>query len=64
MQADKNLIAALESLIDQYEKEVEQAPYTEKTKRTYIYHSRNFVRWVKGDFSLKDSQKLHHTLKR
>ena len=50
MKTDNNFIATLESLIDQYEKVVEHASYTESTKHTYIYHSRNFVRWVKGDF--------------
>jgi len=50
MKADNNFVATLESLIDQYEKIVLQSACTEKTKRTYVLHSRNFVRWVKSDF--------------
>lgn len=34
-----------------YVREVEQAPLRPSTKRTYLLHAGNFVRWLKGDFS-------------
>ena len=36
--------------LDQYETAVESTNCTEKTKRTYILHARNFVRWLNDDF--------------
>lgn len=50
MTTDQKFIAHLESILEQYEKTVQHSPCKESTKRTYLLHSRNFVRWVKGDF--------------
>ena len=36
--------------LDQYETAVESTNCTEMTKRTYILHARNFVRWLNDDF--------------
>lgn len=34
--------------IRQYESEVNDAPLADKTKHTYLQHSNNFVRWLRG----------------
>jgi hypothetical protein len=34
-----------------YEAEVERAGLEDTTKRTYLLHARNFVRWLDGDFT-------------
>lgn len=41
----------LEKLLEKYTKEVENSDLKENTKKTYLLHSRNFVRWIKGDFT-------------
>ena len=40
----------VKNALDQYETEVESTNCTEKTKRTYILHARNFVRWLDDNF--------------
>lgn len=40
----------LRELLEQYIAEVEAAPLADLTKRTYILHATNFVRWTEGDF--------------
>lgn len=37
--------------LKRYEREVEQSKLKPSTKRTYILHANNFVRWLKGDFT-------------
>jgi hypothetical protein len=44
---------ALQEIIiafQRYENEVEKSKLQESTKRTYLLHSHNFVRWIEGDF--------------
>lgn len=43
----RQVIAALK----RYEREVEQSKLSPTTKRTYILHATNFVRWLKGEFT-------------
>jgi len=46
----------LESLFKKYEEEVKEAEekgyLMENTVKTYLTHSRNFVKWCKGNFEL------------
>jgi hypothetical protein len=37
--------------LKRYEREVEQSKLRPSTKRTYIVHANNFVRWLKGEFA-------------
>ncbi len=51
---DRELLIALDGLLHQYENAVEDARWrgllSDKTAQTYVLHSTNFVRWLKGDF--------------
>lgn len=51
---DREVLVALDGLLRRYEDAVENARrqglVTNKTAHTYILHSTNFVRWLKGDF--------------
>lgn len=51
---DKSIIQEIEKLYDIYEKEVYKAKedgyLQDNTVNTYLTHSRNFVKWCKGDF--------------
>ena len=40
----------VERCLEQYRQEVEETELTPSTKRTYIVHATNFVRWMKHDF--------------
>ncbi|MCY9669913.1 hypothetical protein M5X11_34235 [Paenibacillus alginolyticus] len=54
MKASQDFIKQLELLYEQYEKEVTEQLKTgilkEKTAKTYLTHSTNFVRWCRNDF--------------
>lgn len=43
----QDVVAALK----RYKREVEQSKLKPSTKRTYLLHASNFVRWLQGDFS-------------
>ena len=44
--------------LDEYANEIEDSPLKQNAKRTYILHSRNFVRWLLGDFEPGGTIKL------
>lgn len=44
-------LAEVRTAFDRYRKEVEAAQIAGATKRTYLDHSRNFVRWLEGRFT-------------
>ncbi|RXT08922.1 hypothetical protein [Ammoniphilus sp. CFH 90114] len=54
MRASQDFIKQLELLYEQYEKEVLDKQHDgileEKTVKTYLLHSNNFVRWCRNDF--------------
>ncbi|RUS44574.1 hypothetical protein ELR57_22590 [Cohnella sp. AR92] len=50
MKASPDFIKQLELLFEQYEKEVHKSILEEKTVKTYLLHSNNFVRWCRNDF--------------
>jgi hypothetical protein len=54
MKTDKDTLAEIERLLEEYDIEVEakrRAGFlADKTARTYVHHATTFVRWCKGDF--------------
>ncbi|MCS5422270.1 MULTISPECIES: hypothetical protein [Psychrilyobacter] len=54
MKVSKGLLKKLEELYSQYEKEVPKTEENEylkaNTRKTYLLHSNNFMRWLKNDF--------------
>lgn len=54
MNVSKEDIKVIEDALQHYEKEVENAAneglLMPNTVRTYLLHSRNFVKWCRGDF--------------
>ena len=54
MRANRNIIAELEKLLEEYEIEVEEkrkaGVLENNTAKTYLRHANTFVRWCKGDF--------------
>ena len=43
-------VKKIEDAVEQYVLAVEASPLTDESKKTYIEHPRNFVRWLKGEF--------------
>ena len=41
----------IEEAFRRYEDEVEGSPLARQAKDTYLLHSRNFVRWLKDEFT-------------
>jgi hypothetical protein len=54
MRADKDIIAEMEKLFEEYNIEVEAkrkaGVLKDKTAKTYLLHPKNFIRWCKEDF--------------
>jgi hypothetical protein len=54
MRASQEFIKELEELYQVYEQEVREKSkeglLTDSTVRTYLLHSRNFVKWCRDDF--------------
>lgn len=50
MSISKNALREVEDALQEYETEVHASDMTDSTKRTYILHTRNFVRWLKAEF--------------
>lgn len=54
MKTDKYILREIERLYDLYQDEIksltEKGVIMENTKKTYLLHSNNFVRWCKGEF--------------
>jgi len=54
MKVEPELEKKLETLLQKYEEEVKEAEekgyLMENTVKTYLTHSRNFIKWCKGNF--------------
>jgi len=50
MQVSPACFAETEKALEIYRRTVMQSGLTDKTKRTYLSHSENFVRWLEGKF--------------
>lgn len=61
MEVSKGLLKKLEKLYSQYEKEIPKLKKNryvkENTKKTYLLHNNNFMKWLKHDFELRDKNK-------
>lgn len=44
------VLKAVQDALERYEVEISGTPMTPSTKRTYILHAGNFVRWLDDDF--------------
>ena len=44
------VLKSVQEALTRYIEEVEASPLARKSKRTYLLHSRNFVRWLNDDF--------------
>jgi len=51
MRVSKKTLEEIESALREYEKEVELSNLTPSAKQTYLLHSENFVKWLKGEFT-------------
>ena len=50
MYISEDTLREVEDALHEYEKEVHSSEMTDSTKRTYLLHTRNFVRWLQGEF--------------
>lgn len=51
MYISEDALREVEDALHEYEKEVQSSGMTDSTKRTYLLHTRNFVRWLQGEFA-------------
>jgi hypothetical protein len=49
-QVRPDVLRDVEDALKRYTLEVEQSKMAPSTKRTYLLHARNFVRWLRDDF--------------
>ena len=47
---NNDALRQVQAALDRYQEEVKATDCTESTKKTYILHARNFVRWLDDDF--------------
>lgn len=52
MRISLDALREVEDALRNYEREVQSSDMTNSTKSTYVMHSTNFVRWLKGEFVL------------
>jgi hypothetical protein len=45
------VLTDIQNALERYRLEVEASRLTEETKRTYLLHAKNFVRWLADDFT-------------
>lgn len=50
MRVSSKTLQEIEAAFREYEREVESTNITPSTKQTYLLHSENFVKWLKGEF--------------
>lgn len=50
MRVGNATLREIELALSEYRNAVESSNMTAKTKKTYMLHSENFVRWLKGEF--------------
>ncbi len=46
----QDAISQILTALELYENEVSNTPLTTQSKRTYLLHAHNFVRWLQDDF--------------
>jgi hypothetical protein len=51
MHVSSKTLEEVEAAYREYEHEVHASKMKASTKRTYLLHSENFVRWLKGEFT-------------
>lgn len=44
------VLAIIQKAVEQYCQVVQESELSEESKKTYIEHPNNFVRWLKGEF--------------
>lgn len=50
MHVSNKALQEIEAALREYEEEVRASKMTSSTKHTYLLHSANFVKWLKGAF--------------
>lgn len=50
MRVGSKTLQEVEGALREYEQEVQASNMTPSTKHTYLLHSENFVKWLKGEF--------------
>jgi Tfp pilus assembly protein PilX len=50
MRVSSEALQEIEAALREYEQEVESSNMTPATQHTYLLHSENFVKWLKGEF--------------
>ena len=50
MHVSSKALQEIETALREYEREVQASKMTPSTKHTYLLHTENFVKWLKGDF--------------
>lgn len=50
MKVSSKTLQEIEAALREYEREVQVSNMTPFTKHTYLLHSENFVKWLKGEF--------------
>jgi hypothetical protein len=50
MKISNTLLKEIEGALSEYKNVVDSTNMTSSTKKTYVLHSENFVRWLKGEF--------------
>ena len=50
MRVSNEALQEIEAALREYEQEVESSNMSPATQHTYLLHSENFVKWLKGEF--------------
>lgn len=50
MKIHADALQQVRQALSQYTREVEATDMTDSTKKTYLLHAENFVRWLAGEF--------------
>ena len=50
MKINRDVSRVITRMLDRYTDEVETSPLKANTKRTYLLHAENFVKWLHDDF--------------
>lgn len=50
MHVSNKALQEIEAALREYARQVEVSNMTSSTKHTYLLHSANFVKWLKGEF--------------
>lgn len=51
MHVSDTALREVEAALSEYKSEIVSSNLTPSTKSTYMLHSENFVRWLKGEFT-------------